>query len=209
MSQHSERSTDGWYSRTGLTYDLQRLFQLDCVGVRTKTWYVMIWSVTRRPPTRRARLLRSSVARRRDTQQASTLHWYKVTQSFLRHSEKTPTQRYVLSSLKGESLIPCAYTMLWIPTIISLDQRVRGQHKKSLVADPASIHFNHYYYFFCFFFFFKVLAKTTNKNINIKTLTTTTFTSETVTKRDQNIDCHQRRSHSPLPIMPLFCPVPF
>lgn len=88
---------------------------------------------------------------------------------FLRHGEnktvlqrlKPPTHRYVLSSLKGESLISCAYVVVnsnmishWrVPSDLCLqvsafavcvcvDQCVRGKKRRG-VAVPASIHFNH------------------------------------------------------------------
>lgn len=83
---------------------------------------------------------------------------------------------------------------------VCIDQCVRGEKgkvKKGL-WHFASIHFNPS--------FFTVLAKTTDKNINIKTLTATTFTTETVTK---SIDCHQRRSHSPPAGIALFPSCPF
>lgn len=122
ICHNTQSSMGSWYSRVSLTYDSQRclffFLKICCVSVHTKTWYAMIWSIIvvsalRWPP---ATAWVTMEQRSRDGT-ASTLCW-SLTQSFYNTSGKNSAakfnhwQRYVLSSLKGESLISWAYILV-------------------------------------------------------------------------------------------------
>lgn len=109
--------TVGWVSR--MIHSVVCFFlKICCVSIHTKTWYAMIWSIIvvsalRWPP---ATAWVTMEQRSRDGT-ASTLCW-SLTQSFYNTSGKNSAakfnhwQRYVLSSLKGESLISWVYILV-------------------------------------------------------------------------------------------------